>query len=73
MRNKIRDGLMSIWGHTEMELLPLTKTDLLVKMADISNIVNRMVDIVDEGECTHCGNITLCEHCMDEMCLTTAI
>jgi len=40
MRNKFRDGLMSIWGHTEMELLPLTKSELLGKMAEISNIVN---------------------------------
>jgi|TARA_R110000744_G_scaffold39851_1_gene90533 hypothetical protein len=68
MKNKVRDGLMSIWGHTEMELLPLTKAELLVKMADISNIVNRLVDTVDEGECTHCGNVSVCEPCMDEMC-----
>mgnify|MGYP003152586589 CR=1 FL=1 len=73
MRNKFRDGLMSIWGHTEMELLPLTKSELLGKMAEISNIVNDLVDLDLEGECSHCGDVYICEPCLDEMCTATAL
>ena len=68
MKSKFRDGLASIWGHTEMELAPLTKAELLDKMAEISNIVDDLVSLYLEGECTHCGDVYICEPCMDEMC-----
>ena len=72
MKNKLRNGLTSIWGHTEMELAPLTKSELLDKMAEISKIVNDLVSLDLEGECTHCGDVYICETCMDEMCLNIA-
>ena len=37
-------------------------------MAEISNIVDDLVSLDLEGECTHCGDVYICEPCMDEMC-----
>jgi len=54
-------------------LLPLTKSELLGKMAEISNIVNDLVDLDLEGECSHCGDVYICEPCLDEMCTATAL
>ena len=72
MRKAVKNKLMSIWGHTEMELLSLTKTELLSVLAKISNIINDAIDLIDEDQCTHCGNVNICGVCLDEMCSDTA-
>ena len=70
--NDIIKKLESIWGITEMELLPLTKGELLARLAEVSNIVNDIINRLEDGECSHCGNTTICESCVDDMCLNTA-
>jgi hypothetical protein len=69
--NDIKNKLESIWGITEMELLPLTKSELLIKIIEIGNMVNGAINMIEDAECSHCGNVTICESCVEEMCTNT--
>jgi hypothetical protein len=62
--------ITGLWADTEAELSSLSKEDLIRLINNISNKVDRMVDIVNDfSVCSHCDGdrISICEACLDKM------
>ena len=62
--------ITGLWAYTEAELSSLSKEDLIRLINNISNKVDRMVDIMNDfSVCSHCDGdrISICEMCLDKM------
>jgi len=62
--------ITGLWADTEAELSSLSKEDLIRLINNISNKVDRMVDIMNDfSVCSHCDGdrISICEMCLDKM------
>ena len=62
--------ITGLWADTEAELSSLSKEDLIRLINNISNKVDRMVDIINDfSVCSHCDGdrISICEMCLDKM------
>jgi hypothetical protein len=62
--------ITGLWADTEAELNSLSKEDLIRLINNISNKVDRMVDIMNDfSVCSHCDGdrISICEMCLDKM------
>ena len=64
---KIKDKVMSIWNHTEMEMDDLSKAGIKKHIDKISDIVNELIDDIEELKTCSVCSYEVCDTCVDGM------